>query len=272
MDQSTDNPPLARLLRWAGSKTRSAKWILPLLDQQKLYIEPFCGSATFFFDGRPRRALLNDTNEELINFYYQAQERPEEMWLIYDAIEVSQENYYSIRDLFNGDCDPLERAAFFLFLNHFGFNGIYRTNMKGKMNTPFGDKAKFRKKIPQSDLLHYSGVLRRADLNCQDFEEFLRSVQPKDACIYMDPPYFTNDSRVFGEYGVNTFKGSDLERLFDVARDMRDKGNRVVISYKDCSEFRKLFSNFISSEFFVQRNVGGFAGRRGQERELIAVM
>jgi D12 class N6 adenine-specific DNA methyltransferase len=62
-----DNPCVAPLLRWAGSKRA-------LLDQLMArrppgnwrYVEPFAGSACLFFALRPQPAILGDRNRRLI--------------------------------------------------------------------------------------------------------------------------------------------------------------------------------------------------------------
>ena len=55
-------------LRWAGSKRK----LLPVLtdslpNEFNRYVEPFAGSACLFFALCPKRAILGDINDELIN-------------------------------------------------------------------------------------------------------------------------------------------------------------------------------------------------------------
>src|ERR1700758_1949150 len=54
-------------LRWAGSKRLSLPKLRPYwTPAHHLYIEPFAGSACFFFDLEPAAAILGDLNWELI--------------------------------------------------------------------------------------------------------------------------------------------------------------------------------------------------------------
>lgn len=260
----------ANILKWAGSKSQSAHILMPFLDSDRTYIEPFCGSATFFFAGSFAFSHLNDSNASLMGFYRGVASSPEEVWNIYDAIEVSESRYYSVRESFNALDEGVEKAAFFLYLNHFCFNGIYRTNKKGKFNTPFGAKKKIRRKTTLNELRAFSEQLSNATLSCLDFEDFLDQLSPINACIYMDPPYFTGDNRVFGEYGAKTFGSDDLIRLLGICNKLRFR-NKIVVSYRDCTEFRELFAENVSAEIQVRRNVGGFAGRRKTDGELVAV-
>lgn len=258
-------------IRWAGSKALSASQIMPLLDFERPYIEPFCGSATFFFKKRPRRSYLNDSNPALISFYQELCRNPAEVWRDYNDTPIDEHTYYAKREEFNELESGTRKASLFLYLNHYGFNGIYRTNKKGELNTPFGARTKARKKMSLEEVFDYSDMLKCTELHCGDFEDFLRNLSPEGCCIYMDPPYFTDDSRVFGEYGAQTFKGVDLKRLFDVTTQLVAAQNIIVISYKDCTEFRDIFASAVESEITVQRNVGGFAGRRKTDQELVAI-
>lgn len=258
------------ILKWAGSKSSSANALMPLLNTGQKYIEPFCGSATFFFKGNHEYGYLNDSNASLIGFYRDVAEMPEKVWGIYIDLEVSEANYYVVRRKFNELDEGVEKSAFFMYLNHFCFNGIFRTNKKGEFNTPFGARKKIRKKTTLEELLGFSKKLKRATLSCKDFEEFLDDIVPQDSCIYMDPPYYTQDRRVFGEYGAVIFGPTDLVRLWGVCNRLK-LDNRVVVSYRDCSEFKELFAENLTDEIRVQRNVGGFAGRRKIDSELVAV-
>jgi len=260
------------LIKWAGSKARSANQIIPHLNFDCQYIEPFCGSATFFFRMQPADSHLNDTNPALISFYEEVAADPLLVWTYYSSIDVDEGTYYLKRREFNELEGGATKAALFLYLNHYGFNGLFRTNLKGELNTPFGARDKVKKKMSLDEISEFSAILKTTKFSCADFENFLEELSPEGACIYMDPPYFTNDDRVFGEYGANTFKGRDLKRLLEVAERLAVASNTIAISYTDCTEFRELFGKYIVSEINVQRNVGGFAGRRKIDKELVAVL
>ncbi len=243
---------------------------MPFLDEGRTYIEPFCGSATFFFRGSFQISHLNDSNASLIGFYRAVSEEPDKVWETYQKIDISEETYYAVRNEFNELDEGFRKASLFLYLNHFCFNGIYRTNKQGKFNTPFGAKKKVRRKTTLGELCDFSKRLKKATLSCLDFEAFLDDLSPDNACIYMDPPYFTGDNRVFGEYGAKVFGSSDLIRLWKACNRLKNN-NKVVVSYRDCSEFRALFSDNLVGEILVRRNVGGFAGRRKTDGELVAI-
>lgn len=260
-----------KVLKWAGSKSNVSSQLKQYLRFDRPYIEPFCGSAAFYFENLPSRAALNDLNSHLIDCYRSIRDNPIQVWEHYSELEVSESNYYRVRAEFNKMSRGHLKSSLFLYLNHYCFNGIYRTNKNGLFNTPYGAREKVKRKFSVDDFNYFSASLQSAQLHSEDFETFLDQMAPHDSCIYMDPPYFTVEGRVFNEYGARTFLADDLARLHGVATRLA-ANNVVVVSYKNCSEFRDLFARYLAAPITVTRNVGGFAGRRKSETELIAVL
>ncbi|NWJ27663.1 Dam family site-specific DNA-(adenine-N6)-methyltransferase [Rhizobium sp. RM] len=269
VQRTTQSP--RKILKWAGSKSNVSSQLQQFLTFDRPYIEPFCGSAAFYFERLPPKAALNDLNSNLIDCYRSIRDEPHHVWEYYDALEVSEENYYRARATFNEITRSHQKSSLFLYLNHYCFNGIYRTNRSGLFNTPYGAKKKIKKKFSLEDFNYFSESLKNTELHSEDFESFINKISPTNSCIYMDPPYFTFEGRVFNEYGAKTFLADDLARLHTVATRLA-ANNIVVISYKNCSEFRDLFERHLAAPITVTRNVGGFAGRRKSETELVAVL
>lgn len=57
------------LIKWPGGKSREFQYIEDLIPPFKKYIEPFFGGGAVFFQLKPKKAILNDICEELIDFY-----------------------------------------------------------------------------------------------------------------------------------------------------------------------------------------------------------
>jgi len=126
------------LLRWAGSKRR----LIPRLrsfwsHRYKRYVEPFMGSACLFFALRPARAILGDINGDLVATYHTIREHPRAVWNALQRIPVGKTSYYATRQLNPNDLSDVNKAARFIFLNRFCFNGLYRTNLQGRFNVPY---------------------------------------------------------------------------------------------------------------------------------------
>lgn len=58
------------MIKYRGGKSGEIPYLLPYIPEfQGRYIEPFFGGGAMFFYLEPRRAIVNDINPQLINFY-----------------------------------------------------------------------------------------------------------------------------------------------------------------------------------------------------------
>src|SRR5205814_8977972 len=104
--------------------------------------------------------------------------------------------YYDIRAKRRDD--PQWAAARFVYLNRFCFNGLYRTNLDGDFNVPYG--APKTENLPSlKQVRRCAGRVLRARLLQADFRETLDLVEAGDF-VYIDPPYAVSRRRVFVEY------------------------------------------------------------------------
>ena len=261
------SPKASAFLRWAGSK----KQHLPLLksfwsDKFSRYVEPFAGSAVLFFYLNPPRALLGDINKELISTLETVRARPGLVHRALSSIPKGREHYNDIRSIDPTSLKPIRRAARFIYLNRYCFNGLYRTNLKGEFNVPYGGEKSGL--LPSSAQLKNSAkVLKRATLMPSDFRITLRKVRKGDF-VYLDPPYAVANRRVFVEYGAKHFTVSDIEVLGRYLRKINRKGAKFVLSYADCSEARNAFSKWRVRRILTRRSVAGFLGARRNQYEL----
>src|SRR5215831_14363974 len=86
-------------LKWAGGKRWQVPHLQPIWESHsdRRLVEPFCGGLAVTLGLMPKRALLNDANPHLINFY---------RWLQKGLrVELLMENdeglFYQHRDRFN---------------------------------------------------------------------------------------------------------------------------------------------------------------------------
>jgi DNA adenine methylase len=166
-------------------------------------VEPFCGGLAVTLGVRPERALLNDANSHLINFY---------RWLARGlTIDVPLQNdagvFYANRTRFNqllasGSGDTPEAAALFYYLNRTGYNGLCRFNRSGGFNVPFG---RYKRIGYVRDFCAYGETFARWTFTAGDFEGV--GLEPGDF-VYADPPYDVE----FTQYAQGGFSWDDQER------------------------------------------------------------
>jgi DNA adenine methylase len=182
-------------------------------------------------------------------------------------LKKGKKRYLKMRDSDLTRLSPAARAARFIYLNRFCFNGIYRTNLEGKFNVPYGGTKSG--KLPSDEVLaDCSRLLKRAKLIAGDFEEVLRHVQPRDF-VYLDPPFLVGSRRVFREYNGAVFSTNDLKRLRSWLLRLDRLSVAFLLSYAECREAHALAIGFYKRRVTVNRSIAGFADTRRTARELL---
>ncbi|MGC9963918.1 MAG: Dam family site-specific DNA-(adenine-N6)-methyltransferase [Syntrophobacteraceae bacterium] len=205
-------------IRWAGGKT----WLLKQLDQFmpnsfNNYYEPFLGGAAVFFHLKQnnrlnRQAVLSDLNEELIDCFVQIRDNVESVIKHLQMYCNDKAFYYHIRDLIPSSVE--EKAARFIYLNRTSFNGIYRVNLNGVYNVPYGFKT-YRVLFDYDNLRNVSVLLQDVHIIHQDFQTCLKSVKAGDL-VFIDPPYtVAHDNNGFVKYNQKIFAWWDQHRLVE---------------------------------------------------------
>ena len=83
---SRKNPFVMPILKWVGGKRQLLDSINPLIPECSTYYEPFIGGGAVLFGRQPNKAVINDSNEELINVYRMIKEEPEALIAALSAI------------------------------------------------------------------------------------------------------------------------------------------------------------------------------------------
>ena len=197
--------PLRPPLKWAGGKRR----LVPHLRRywrdhsKRRLVEPFCGGLAVTLGLIPDRALLNDINPHVINFYQWVKRG----LVVNIAMEKSKKSYYKYRTEFNslleGGEEQSERAALiFYYLNRTGYNGLCRFNRQGGFNVPYG---RYKTINYPKDFLGHRSAFSRWEFVSHDFEEL--RLHPDDF-VYADPPYDVE----FTQYAKHGFSWDDQKR------------------------------------------------------------
>jgi DNA adenine methylase len=256
-------------LRWAGSKRR----LLPTLKtfwtkKHQRYVEPFAGSACLFFSIKPPKAILGDLNPELIATYIEVKYRIGAVLKELESIgPANKQEYTRLRAIDISTLPPAARAARFIYLNRFCFNGIYRTNLLGKFNVPYSGVGCGM--LPDDEVFRMcSRLLQKARIINADFEKVLKQAVKGDL-VYMDPPYAVRARRVFREYDPSTFKHEDITRLRSWMEKLNRGGVDFVVSYAESDEAEMLKKDFSYQTVAVRRNISGFAAHRAWTNELL---
>lgn len=249
-------------LKWAGGKRWLAPYLEPLWQghQNRRYVEPFCGGLAVALGLRPERALLNDLNPHLINFYLQLQHG---LRLEIEA-RYDRDVFYRHRDRFNqliksGHQESPQTAQLFYYLNRSGFNGLCRFNQRGEFNVPFGRYATVNY---LKDFDAYRSLFRSWTFTNDDVE--LIPIERADF-VYADPPYDVE----FTTYSAGGFSWDDQVRT---AERLAKHPGPVVLSNQATSRIVKLYRKLkFKLKFLPAPRRISCNGNRETAREVLAL-
>lgn len=265
---STALPPI---LRWAGGK----RWLVPTLRDLlagqsglRRYHEPFLGGAAVFLGLAPSdKGVLSDLNRELMETYRAVKEQPEAVAGELDKHRNTKEDYYKLRACLPNKVH--ERAARFIYLNHTSFNGVFRVNLQGEYNVPYGYRPNPR--IPDVSLLReVSQRLHGFSLQAQDFNETINVVSKNDL-VFLDPPYtVAHNDNGFIKYNDKLFSFQDQIRLSESIDTLRSKGAYYILTNAAHESIIELFDKGDRRMTIYRKNVvGGSQARRGRAAEYL---
>ena len=268
------------LVKWAGGKRQLLPHLLSYIPSQwNVYHEPFAGGlallTALYNRGLITRAVISDLNEELINMYLVVKQRPYELIEAIKNIDKTndKEIYLANRKRFNeirGKIEhPVERAALFLYLNKYGFNGLWRVNKRGEFNVPFG-KYKNPRVPTAAEILAFSNMLQVVDILNEDFEKAVKKVNPGDF-VYFDPPYHpVSATAYFTDYTAEGFGIEDQKRLARVTKELANRGVYVMVSNSDTKLIWELYNGFRINPITANRSISSKAEtRKNTGREVI---
>jgi DNA adenine methylase len=268
--QRTNDGTRRPFVKWAGGKRQLLPELLRHVPRNfGRYFEPFVGGGALFFELSPPSAVLADVNERLIRTYKGVRNHVDEVIALLSSYPHDEKFFYELRDVDIDRHSDAKVAAWFIYLNKIGFNGLYRVNRKDRFNVPFG-----RHRNPticdQSTLRACSVALQRAELQVADFEKVAAAAQPGDL-VYFDPPYVPlSVTSNFTAYSKDRFDSVGQIRLRDVALDLKRRGVHVLLSNSSAELVRSLYgSEFETIEVSATRLVNSNASRRGAITELV---
>lgn len=255
-------------LRWAGGK----KWLLKELDKfvnirnYNFYHEPFLGGGAVYFHLLPNKAIISDSNKELISTYQIIKDNPLDVIKHIKSFERSKEFYYFIRN--QKYTNAVEEAARFIYLNQMSFNGLYRVNSNGDYNVPYGYREKFQ--FDYENLLQVSELLKNSQIKHQDFKESIAYIKENDL-VFLDPPYtVTHNSNGFIHYNKKLFSLEDQYNLSDTIKTIKNVGAYYILTNAAHQTIRDIFNNG-DKMYEIDRAslIGGKNAKRGNYAELI---
>lgn len=265
-------------VKWAGGKRQIIDMLIKYAPREfNTYYEPFVGGGALFFELSPKKGVINDSNEELINVYKCLcdEDKFKKMCSVLNHYEKehNEEFYYEIRNkdrnknTYNKLAD-YTKAARTIYLNKACFNGLYRVNSKNEFNVPFGKKNKVNT-YDGSNLITVSNYLTLNNIKIcnEDFEKSVKTAKKGDF-VYFDPPY-DSDTSTFNSYTEEGFGKEEQKRLANVFKELDKKGVYVMLSNHNTVLVNELYKDYNIHVIEAKRNINSNGKKRGKVEEVI---
>ena len=256
------------ILKYRGGKSKEIPFLMPYIPQYEgRYFEPFFGGGAMYFHIEPERAVINDINTKLMDFYRAVQQNyqhlSKELAMIeeiysnnradYEAlkqqhpdervVDKNEALYYNMRDMYNGLKEPrYSDAALYYFINKTSYSGMIRYNTKGEYNVPYG-----RYKHLNTSLLseHHHYLLLNTDIYNSDYKNIFDLTENNDF-VFLDPPY----DCIFSDYGNEEYRdGFSEENHRKLANDFQNLNCKAMLVIGATSLTRELYRGSIKAEY-----------------------
>lgn len=270
------NPLVSPVVKWVGGKRQLLQDILKHIpDKYSTYYEPFVGGGAVLFHLQPRKMVINDINEELMNVYNVICNNVEELIEDLKKHKNEADYFYKIRELDRdrekyAQLNNIERASRIIYLNKTCYNGLFRVNRQGEFNTPFG-----RYKNPnianEATLKAVNNYFNKAKitLKCGDFEEAVKGIR-KGSFVYFDPPYDpVSESANFTGYDKGGFDKDEQIRLKKLCDKLNNRGVKFLLSNSSTEFILNLYKDYNITIVKAKRSINSKGDGRGDVNEVL---
>ena len=263
-------------LKWAGGKRQLLPEITKHIPKFGTYYEPFVGAGAVLFKLQPQKAVINDSNFELMNCYQVIKDNLDDLLADLQKHKNNENYYYRIRKLDRNvkeynKLTPVEKASRIIFLNKTCYNGLFRVNSQGQFNVPFG-RYKNPNILNKSVLKAVHRYLNKNDVKIlnEDFETAVQDGKKGDF-VYFDPPYDpVSDTASFTGYDINGFDRNEQKRLKKVYDRLTEKGVKCLLSNSATDFILDLYSKYKPILIVsASRNINSVAEKRGKISEVL---
>lgn len=264
--------PAKPILKWAGGKTQMLGDLLPKVPSSYgKYIEPFFGGGAMFFALQPERAVIADSNPELINLYRQVADHVDDVICQLKKYENTQEMFYAVRGQDWTMLPKAEAAARTIYLNKTCFNGLYRVNKKGQFNVPFG-KYKNPKICDEDGLKAASSALKKAEIVCGDYLLVLEHYAQPGDFVFLDPPYLPiSEYSDFKRYTKEQFYEEDHVELAKMVKALHERGCHIILTNSNHPLVHELYAPFTIDVIQTKRHISCNGSTRKGEDVIVTI-
>lgn len=178
------------VLNYPGSKQMIKDWILSYIPKHTVYVEPYFGSGSIFFDkDRAKIEVINDIDQDIYNYFKVIRDKPNEIIEQIMFTPFSIEEYHNSRIINENDND-IEKARKFAIRCYFGIgnSAVYKSGFRRSKSATSSNKAKTWSMLPEQ-LQEATEKLKFAIIENDEAINIIKKYDNEDVFIYCDPPY-----------------------------------------------------------------------------------
>ena len=242
MSKKIDTLPLGCM----GNKRNELKLLLPIiephLDEDSIFVEPFCGSSIVSFNIFMKHNIkchINDIDELRIKFYNnmnKEKERQKLYKLEQEILNKGEKFYYSI--VREGDDEYLKYVISRRI--HAIRYGLFPTT---------------KKLILHEISPNWKSFFKDSIITNKDYKVIFEKYKDNEkAFLYLDPPYMDSYNA-----GYNSFQGANHDKEFNIIDNtkmyidfiniLKDCKCKVLFSINDCALTRYLYKDYIKDTY-----------------------
>lgn len=195
-------------LTYYGGKQKMLKYILPLVPDHSVYNEPFFGGGALFWVKKEVRCeMINDINDNIIDFYEVIKGgRTKTFDRLVQTSLMSRTQYLKANRIFWGrrKSNKPERAWAVWFLGNLSFNGAFDGSIKFSRS----DERSYQfLRNSRDNILDPLTIkrLEKTQINSRDAIKVIIMMDSKETFHYLDPLYMNADQGHYTGYTEEQF-------------------------------------------------------------------
>lgn len=235
------------VLRYSGGKYKIGQWIIDEFPEHYTYVEPFCGGASVFFKKTPSPIeVINDLNDDIINFFDVLRSRRDELVQAIQFTPFARSEQKRAFEQLRSTTDSLERArlVYVLAWQSFG-TGFSSANSGWRYErTDSRGTSIVRGDWNDIDRLFLAAErLKMAQIECDDALRVIERYDSPDTLFYIDPPYLA-DTRT-SKWASKMYKHEmDDDQHIELAHILNNLQGMVILSGYDSQLYKQLYAGW----------------------------
>ncbi len=249
-------------ISWPGGKRLLADRIVAMFPEHTCYASVFAGALWDLFKKSPSVSsceAVNDIDGELINFYRVIKEKPYQFLVEIQWDLISRKSFLEYKaELEHPEethLTDVERAKRFFYVLKASFGGSRRVYGYARTDHP-----KLNLVNIEEIVISTHDRLKRVNIECLDWREFIPKYDSPGTLFYLDPPYRCESSkRIY----IRSFTDDDYKEFKTCLRGVK---GMFLLSLNDDEFIRGLFKDFMIEEVDTMYSL---SGKMQKAKELI---